>query len=273
MGASARERNTFAKPVEELVDGLLAGGPMDEFANLFDNSVKVGEGTAFQSKPPWKYGSSMDRYSLDNLLWQQARSSIGTPERRAAYAKASVLLAAEDFWMGEAYLDLISRQFDVFAKAAQLITSQADQLRASLGHLSAANKQAGAAAFDVIEAEAKIITAAGGAIPEDDVRREIDAIKAQWAALAEAPGWSLPSRFRILGSLRTLRNLAHARNNPTALKLADDLLASWKTEKWPDPMNHWVDDTLSAFGPPPKNTRIGGPGAPGASPAPDTPRD
>lgn len=263
IAGPAKDRVSIEKDIDQLADALLAGSLPDELRDLTDSGAKYDNVYFVQHQKGWMYGQPGDRVALIRLLWARALAPDAVEQRRPVYAKAAMLMAAhEDLIFGDAAMTLFYARFEQFSKISKLTPSQVDRLRTLLQRLIDCNQAAAQAGSDANEAEAAIIKAPAGSMPMADVQREIDALKREWSAQSKSPGSSVANQSDAIFAASRLRNLANARKSPDSQKAVDDLLLEWKAEKWPDPINRWLEEVSTTFGPAPTRSRIGGPGRP-----------
>jgi beta-lactamase regulating signal transducer with metallopeptidase domain len=131
----AQEEGPERRPAEDqLVDAMLRQSAPDQLAPEILARVQLGAHNAYESAPDWTHGTYLQRINLQRLLWLRAKElrGQGKSDRAAAYARAAVLLSAQEgVLLGIAPMYYLSNDSE-FESLARLDARQAIQLRRHL---------------------------------------------------------------------------------------------------------------------------------------------
>jgi hypothetical protein len=178
---------------DQLVDAMLGNSAPDQLATEILARVHLGAQFAYQSSPDWTHGTSVQRMKLERRLWlhtKELRGRTPSDDRAVAYARAAVLLSAQETFFGIAPLHGLYNDPE-FERLTGLDARQAIQLRRHIEDHRALSNTCGHhfARADKAIAELRTMTSATTAPaaptnPADAERRVIESIDAM-IALAE----------------------------------------------------------------------------------------
>ncbi len=119
-----------AAATDQLVDQLLGCGSPSALTEQIVPRIAPERPYAYAGGPGWRYGSNSQRFRLIERLWRTARGlRTSAPERASDYARAALLLGAQETYLFGATAVVWLIEEPDFATVAQLDHDQLRRLR------------------------------------------------------------------------------------------------------------------------------------------------
>jgi hypothetical protein len=221
-----------------LVQRLNSGSDPDSLAQIILDDAHVGEKQDFSGN--WAYGRSSDIAAVAAYLYAHAKQvAPHEPRQGVAYARAALLLAAqEDFVDGLLSFLRLSSDED-FAKIAQLTPQQAAEIAAIAEQQKDVLGKFLSLSHDLGQ-EIRSLGDRSGPLDTASVEQILSQIKTANLSVTNDL-----VEYRLACNVSDLLSLARMRHDSKAVSAIRDFLDQWKGQEMGTPVDRWITECLA----------------------------